>query len=142
MIRLLVLLCCLALPASAQMVAEPPGEARVRDLAKTLRCPVCQSESILESRAATAREMMVILREMAEAGKTDAEIVAFFRDRYGDFVMLAPPARGAGRLVWALPFLLLGGGGLVLVATVRRRSNFPTADGPPLDPVKLREMEL
>ncbi|PKP73686.1 MAG: cytochrome c-type biogenesis protein CcmH, partial [Alphaproteobacteria bacterium HGW-Alphaproteobacteria-6] len=86
MIRLLALICCLALPATAQMVAEPPGEARVRDLAKTLRCPVCQSESILESRASTAREMMVILREMAEAGKTDAEITAFFRDRYGDFV--------------------------------------------------------
>ncbi len=142
MIRLLALICCLALPATAQMVAEPPGEARVRDLAKTLRCPVCQSESILESRASTAREMMVILREMAEAGKTDAEITAFFRDRYGDFVMLAPPARGAGRLIWALPSLLLCGGGLVLAAAVRRRTRAPVPSGPPLDAAKLREMEL
>lgn len=142
MIRLLALLCCLALPASAQMVAEPPGEARVRALAKTLRCPVCQSESILESRASTAREMMVILREMAEAGKTDAEITTFFRDRYGDFVMLAPPARGAGGLVWAVPLVLLCAGGLVLVAGLRRRTKAPAPSGSPLDAAKLREMEL
>lgn len=142
MIRALALLCCLSLPATAQMVSEPPGETRVRELAKTLRCPVCQSESILDSRAPTAREMMVILREMAEAGKSDAEITAFFRDRYGDFVMLAPPKHGAGRLVWALPLVLLGGGGLVLGTALWRRADAPPADGPPLDTAKLREIEL
>ncbi|MFV0302797.1 MAG: cytochrome c-type biogenesis protein CcmH [Paracoccus sp. (in: a-proteobacteria)] len=144
MIRLLALLLFLSAPASAQMVAEAPGETRIRDLAQTLRCPVCQSESILESRSSTAHEMMVILREMAEAGRSDAEITEFFRSRYGDFVVLAPPARGAGRIIWALPLVLaFAGAGLVILAIRRARPRRDVPEGPvALNAERLRETEL
>lgn len=140
MIRLAALLWLLAAPASAQIVAEAEGEARLRALAATLRCPVCQSESILESQAATAREMMQLLREQAAEGRSDAEIVAFFRDRYGDFVTLAPPPGATGRLIWALPIVLLAGGGLLWARAIRRRGR-AVAVAAPLDEARLREME-
>ncbi len=131
-------------PAAAQTVAEAPGEARIRALARTLRCPVCQSESILESRSSTAREMMAMVREMVAGGRSDAEITEFFRVRYGDFVLLAPPPTGAGRLVWALPLLLLAGGGGVFALALRRRAPAaaPSPGRPAMDADRLGETEL
>lgn len=135
----------LASPAAqAQTVAEAPEEPRIRALAQTLRCPVCQSESILESRSSTAAEMMVILREMVAAGGSDAEIVEFFRSRYGNFVMLAPPSSGAGSLIWGLPGLLLLGGGIVLLRVLRRPDDPGAApsDAALQDADRLRETQL
>ena len=147
MIRAAILAATLALAAPAlpaQTVAEAPGEPRIRALAQTLRCPVCQSESILESRSSTAAEMMTILREMVAAGRSDAEIVDFFRSRYGNFVMLAPPASGAGSLIWGLPGLLLLGGGIVLLRVLRRSgaAAAPPADTALKDADRLRETRL
>lgn len=79
MIRALLRLVVLACPAAVQTVSEAPGEARIRALALTLRCPVCHSESIPESRSSTAAEMMVMIREMVAEGRTDAAITGFFR---------------------------------------------------------------
>lgn len=140
MIRLALLLWfVLALPVAAQIVAEAPDEARVRALAATLRCPVCQSESLLESQATTAREMMVLLREQVAEGRSDAEIVGFFRARYGNFVTLAPPPTAAGRLIWAVPGLLLAAGALVWLRAIRRRPGAAPSQAP-LDEARLREM--
>lgn len=131
----------LASPLAAQgLVEEDAQEPRIRALAAGLRCPVCQSESLLESQSSTAREMLVILREQVAEGQSDAEITDFFRQRYGDFVMLAPPSSGPGRLIWALPFVLALGGGLILGAAVMRRRR-PAAAGKPLSEGDLAEME-
>lgn len=145
MIRLALLIWLALAPlAAAQIVAEAENEPRIRALAATLRCPVCQSESILESQAATAREMMMLLREQVAEGRTDAEITAFFRARYGDFVTLAPPPNAVGGMIWALPVLLLLGGALVWVRALRRPGrpapDAPPPDAPPLDEARLKEM--
>jgi cytochrome c-type biogenesis protein CcmH len=142
MIRALILSLALALPLAAQSatVTEAPDEPRIRALAQTLRCPVCQSESILESRSSTAHEMMVILREMVAAGRADAEIVEFFRSRYGNYVMLAPPRSGPGGVIWLLaPALLVGGAGF-FVWRLRRRGAVVEAppNKPTLDAEQLR----
>lgn len=147
MIRAVILAAVLVLSVPAvqgQTVAEAPEEPRIRALAQTLRCPVCQSESILESRSSTAAEMMVILREMVAEGRSDAEIVEFFRSRYGNFVMLAPPSSGAGSLIWWLPGLLLLGGGGVLLRVLRRSGEPGTepSDAAVQDADRLRETQL
>lgn len=137
MIRALLLALALALPLTGSAVAEgatvteAPDEPRIRALAQTLRCPVCQSESILESRSSTAHEMMVILREMVAAGASDAEITGFFQTRYGNFVMLAPPRSGAGGLIWLLAPVLLAGGGVLFLWHLRRRGRGDPPAGPP-----------
>lgn len=141
LLRVLALV-LLAAPALAQLVSEAPEEGRVRALAQQLRCPVCQSESILESRSSTAAEMLVLVREMVADGRTDAEIISFFRNRYGDFVMLAPPDHGAGLLIWALPPLLLAGGGGFLALRLRRRGEGAVPEPGGLDAARLRETEL
>lgn len=105
-----------------EMLADPALEARARNLSKGLRCLVCQNENIDDSDAQLARDLRVLLRERLTAGDTDEQAVAFIVDRYGEFVLLNPPATGANILLWlAGPLMLVAGGGIAW-ATLRRRS--------------------
>lgn len=134
MIRLLVVLLLLA-PGLAgavqpsERLADPTLEARARDLSRTLRCLVCQNESIDESNADLARDIRVLLRERLVAGDSDAAARQFLVDRYGDFVLLKPPLEPATLLLWFGPALVLLTGGIGALLYLRRR---PAAAPPPL----------
>jgi len=125
MIRALVLVMMVASPALAvqpdEVLPDPAMEARARAISKTLRCPVCQSENIDDSDAALARDLRLLVRERLVAGDSDAEAVDYVVARYGEYVLLNPPAKGANLLLWAAgPILLLAGAGIA-AATLRRR---------------------
>ena len=115
-----------------EMLADPVLEARARALSQGLRCLVCQNENIDDSDAQLAGDLRVLLRERLSAGDSDAQAVAFIVVRYGEFVLLDPPAKGVTLALWlAGPGLLILGGGLAF-AMVRRRSRL---SGPePLSP--------
>lgn len=104
-----------------EILDDPALEARARDLSKGLRCLVCRNENIDDSDAQLAADLRVLLRERLVAGDTDEEAVAFLVDRYGEYVLLNPPATGANILLWvAGPVMLLAGVGIAF-ATFRRR---------------------
>jgi len=86
---------------------DPVVARREVELAKQLRCLVCQNETIADSRAGLAVDLRNKLREQMAAGKSDAEIIAFMTERYGDFVLYKPPLKATTVLLWAGPFLLL-----------------------------------
>ena len=96
--RLILALCLtlLAAPAFAvqpdEVLSDPVLEARAREVSQLLRCPVCQNENIDDSDAPIARDLRVLLRERLTAGDSDAAAVAYIVDRYGEFVLLNPPA--------------------------------------------------
>ena len=105
-----------------EMLADPVLEARARMLSQGLRCLVCQNENIDDSDAQLAGDLRLLLRERIVAGDSDEQAVAFIVARYGEFVLLSPPARGANLVLWlAGPGLLLLGGGMAL-AMLRRRA--------------------
>ena len=56
-----------------------------------MRCVVCQNQSIDDSNAEIARDMRRAIRERLIKGDSDAEVMAFLRARYGDYVLLKPP---------------------------------------------------
>jgi cytochrome c-type biogenesis protein CcmH len=118
--------------AQAQAVdvplADAGQEARARKLMKDVRCVVCQAQSIDESDAGIAADMRRLIREEITAGKSDAEILRFLADRYGDYVLFKPPFKPATALLWAGPFLLLAFGALVMILFFRRRAA-PAAAG-------------
>ncbi len=119
------LLACVALLAAASSAGaapaeEDPLEAKVREVALTLRCVVCQSESLWESRAETARQMREIIRERLAQGQSPEQIKAYFLSRYGDYILLAPRKTGVNWLLWAGPFAALMLGGFFLYRTIRR----------------------
>lgn len=98
----------LALAALAVVVvgllAQPAGDVdRAFALEQRLRCPVCKSVSIADSPSETATAMRQEVAEQVAAARSDEEILGYFRARYGDWVVLDPPARGTTLLVWLLP---------------------------------------
>ncbi len=101
---------------------DPVVAKREVELAKQLRCLVCQNETIADSRAGLAQDLREKLREQMAAGKSDAEIIQFMTDRYGDFVLYNPPFKATTLLLWAGPFLLLVIGALIGWRVVRARS--------------------
>jgi cytochrome c-type biogenesis protein CcmH len=102
------------------LTADPSEPDRARSLAARLRCPVCQGESVADSPSETARAMNSLIEDQVDAGRSDAEILAFFRQRYGDWILLDPPAEGRTLVVWALPALGLVVGVAAIALAVRR----------------------
>ena len=99
----------------------PELQARYDSLINELRCLVCQNQSIADSNAGLASDLRREVHSMLLAGKTDAEILKFMTDRYGDFVLYRPPFVRRTLLLWLAPALLLGFGLLIAVRVVRGR---------------------
>lgn len=108
----------IAMPAFAvqpdEVLPDPVMEARAREISKILRCPVCQGETIDESNAPISRDLRLYLRERLVAGDSDAQAVEAVTDRFGEYVLFEPRARGINWLLYlagpvmALLGLLIG----------------------------------
>jgi cytochrome c-type biogenesis protein CcmH len=109
----------------------PTIDDRARALDSEIRCPVCQGTSIADSPAVFAAEMRAVVREQLGAGGTDEQVRDFFAERYGTWILLAPPAQGPELVLWLAPGVALAGGALLLVHRARRghRAN-PSAASP------------
>lgn len=105
------------LAGAAPLPAEQ--EARTHRLAQSLRCPVCQNQTLAESSAPVALDLREQIQAQVAAGRSDDEVRAFMVQRFGDFVLYEPPRTPQTLLLWLGPFILLGGGGLVLWRRLR-----------------------
>jgi cytochrome c-type biogenesis protein CcmH len=133
-----VLLLVVALAAAVPVLAAPgrvPTDAEVNAVASRLRCVVCQSLSVADSPSEMAGQMRDLVRERLSQGESPDAILAYFVSRYGEWVLLTPPARGFALVAWVVPLgALVGGlGGAVLVLHrwTRRRRATPTDRGEP-----------
>lgn len=83
-----------------EILDDPVLESRARDLSGGLRCLVCRNESIDESNADLARDMRLLVRERLVEGDSDAEVIAFIVERYGEYVLLRPTTDGVNIILW------------------------------------------
>jgi len=113
--------------AVAAQTGPPPAapqdsafEAKVRETASSLRCPVCQNLSVQDSHSELAQDMKRLIRQRLAAGETPEQVRRYFVARYGEWVLLAPKPVGVNLTVWLLPALALVGGGVLVWRAVRR----------------------
>jgi cytochrome c-type biogenesis protein CcmH len=122
-------LAALAGPAAAvdpdEQLKDPRLEARAHELSKTLRCVVCQNQTIDDSDASLAHDLRVILRERIAAGDTDDQAVAYLVARYGSFVQMRPPLRADTLALWFGPLAVLVAGGIGAAIYMRGRAQAP-----------------
>lgn len=85
------------------------NENRVRavNLAKSLRCPQCQNQNLVESNATQAFQLRLEVYEMVEQGKSNQEITQIMTNRFGHFVNYKPPVNAQTWILWGVPFGLL-----------------------------------
>ncbi len=127
-----VLLSLLAVTAGAIDTEEdlptPALQARYDSLINELRCLVCQNNSIADSNAGLAADLRREVRSLLLAGRSDAEILSFMTERYGDFVLYRPPFVRRTWLLWSAPVLLLLLGGAIAIRVVRNRARLARVD--------------
>src|SRR6185503_2660246 len=115
-----LLLLAVSIGPERPVAAAPVSDEEVHAIASELRCVVCQNLSVADSPSEMARQMRDLIRERLTAGDRPAEVKAYFVQRYGDWVLLAPPARGLNLLLWLSPFAAVAVG-LAVVATLASR---------------------
>ena len=119
-----------ATPAAAQtanaalaytQLPDAAQERRARALMETLRCIVCQGQSIADSDADMAGEMRVVVRQRIAAGQTPRQIRDWMITRYGRYLSYDPPLDAATIPLWIAPLLLLLAGIWLARGSFRRR---------------------
>ncbi|MBS4096367.1 MAG: cytochrome c-type biogenesis protein CcmH [Sulfuricella sp.] len=110
---LVAILLCFSAAAWAEeakpLAEDPVLEQRMIKLSEDLRCLVCQNESLAGSRADLAQDLRREIRELMRSGKSDAQVIDYLTQRYGDFVLYKPPVKPVTWLLWFGPFVLLFG---------------------------------
>lgn len=111
-------------------ISDSALEVRTAAVAATLRCPVCQGESIQDSPASLAREMRAVVKERLRAGETPDQIKAYFVGRYGEWILLEPTTKGLNLALYILPVALVIGGLALVAILVRRWTSAPSITEP------------
>jgi cytochrome c-type biogenesis protein CcmH len=116
--RLALLALVLVAPPAARAAAPAGVESATREIARSLRCPVCEGLSVADSPTALAAEMRALIRKKVAAGESAEEIVAYFVERYGEEVALVPRRQGLGLALWWGPVAIFVLGGAVVARTL------------------------
>ncbi|WP_448757996.1 heme lyase NrfEFG subunit NrfF [Aggregatibacter sp.] len=91
---------------------------RAVELAKSLRCPQCQNQNLVESNSPIAYDLRIEVYNMVNEGKTNQQIIDAMTSRFGNFVNYKPPFQWNTALLWLLPAgLLLVAFGLIWVSS-------------------------
>jgi len=113
MIRVLQVICVVAMFVQSAAFSDQPDldEAEIRTrtdaISRTLRCVVCQNQSIYDSNAPLAIDMRRLVEERVRAGDTDDEVREYLREPYGDFILMRPPFQLNTLLLWLGPIFLV-----------------------------------
>jgi cytochrome c-type biogenesis protein CcmH len=103
-------------------LADPAQEAQAKALMETLRCLVCQGQSIADSDAEMAGDMRALVRQRIRAGESPAAIRAWLIERYGSYVAYDPPLNWLTAPLWIAPLVLLAIGVLMARRLFARRA--------------------
>ena len=107
-------------PYANIQLRDPAAEARAKALMESLRCVVCQGQSIADSDASMAGDMRSLVRTRIAAGESAESIRRWLVARYGDYISYDPPLAAAWPL-WLAPILLLAAGAMIARGSFRRR---------------------
>jgi len=93
----------LAVGATRDRGPLDPGD-RIDAISRRIACPVCDGESVYESRNPASEAIRSAIREGVRAGALDDDaVIAGVAEAYGAQVLLVPRATGLDALAWALP---------------------------------------
>ena len=105
--------------------APRTAEERARDIAATIKCPTCRSQSVAGSDSAAARAIRAEIARRVDDGESADEIRSAIAATYGDDVLLTPARSGVEGVVWVLPVVALVLGLAALSAVFARWRRAP-----------------
>lgn len=99
---------------------SPEQRNRAAEISSELRCPTCTGLSVLQSDAPFSLQIRSTVIDQVKEGKSRDEILSFFTERYGLWILREPPKQGFHLFAWFIPILLLVLGPMVLIYLFRK----------------------
>ena len=87
---------------------------RIDTLSKSLRCLICQGQSVYDSQSDFALSVKELINNKIEDGYSDEDIYNYLKTKYGDWIMYDPQLNKNTILLWLLPLILFIFGGLLI----------------------------
>ncbi len=100
---------------------DPAKEKKAKALMESVRCLVCQGQSIADSDADMAGDMRALIRRKIDEGQSPNEVRSWLVERYGNWVTYDPPLGATTYALWAAPILFLIMGVFLARGRFRRR---------------------
>ena len=124
LVLILVLMSSYAFPAPIDVFEfeTEQDRSRYQRLVNELRCPKCQNQNLIDSNSQIAIDLRSEVAHMVMDGKTDAEIINFMVNRYGDFVLYRPSVQNNTYLLWVGPALMFGLALLIFAGIIIRKT--------------------
>ncbi len=107
-------LALLALWLGVGGAAAADSDDQIVNIAKQLKCPVCQNVPVAYSQSQLAGEMRQVIQDKLAQGESEEAIIQYFVDRYGEDVLLEPRREGFGLLLWVTSLGVILFGALVV----------------------------
>ena len=111
-----------AAPYANTQLTDPAQEKAAQALMLSVRCLVCQGQSIADSDADMASDMRAMIRKRIAAGEKPEDIRAWLVERYGNWVSYKPVFDAQTAPLWIAPLLLLGIGIALARGRFRKRT--------------------
>ena len=81
---------------------------QVYQVSNELMCPVCQGQTVAESKSEHAISMRKVIENKVNQGESKEKILEYFVNQYGDNILAKPPLKGFNLFLWIIPpFILL-----------------------------------
>ena len=96
----------------------PAQQAQVKRLEHKLMAPCCYSQTIDEHMSQEAADMRAEVEQMVESGRSDREILTFYRKKYGETILASPDGL-SGTILAVVPILLCSASCLFVVLLIR-----------------------
>ena len=88
-------------PVASAQTTQP--EDQMYQIAKQLNCPTCAGRNLADCPTDTCTQWKQEIAAQLKAGKNDAEVLAYFKDRFGNQVLQEPPKEGFLLVMWVVP---------------------------------------
>jgi cytochrome c-type biogenesis protein CcmH len=80
---------------------------QVDAIGQTIRCPVCDGESVAQSDADISKQIRTDIAQRLQEGQSPDDIRAYYASKYGDSILVTPQSNGLVALVWIIPVAAL-----------------------------------
>lgn len=114
---------------------------RERGIFSKLRCMcgTCPRDLLSTCSCDTAEEAREAIRAKISAGETNDQIILAYSNEYGAESLSIPPNTKGMQMIWAVPIVALAGGGVAVVALMRRWNKTKPAARPAKATKKARD---
>jgi len=118
----------LGIVLAAPPAVTPQQRALVEKLEHALLAPCCYQEVVATHNSEQAKAMRAEIAAMVAAGKTEREILDYYKQRYGARI-LAEPEGAQWWVMNVVPIIMLAGGAIIVVRLLRKWRRGPATAG-------------